>query len=371
VARALRTALILAVLSLAACGHLRAALASRNVVETDVSSPMLTAFRNAPTVIRAQVLLPDSYGDEAERRYPTIFWVHGFDNDYRLNAVWIDRWKDAMNAAGTAFIVVALDGSIDTGHHEFANSANNGPWGDALVREFIPSLDQKFRTIANPADRFLAGHSSGGWSVLWLQINYPSEFGGAWSLAPDPVDFHDFTGPNLWRQPSQNFYHAPEGAPYWLVRLRGRDVETIQTYVQREDRTPPQDRQFDSFDAVFSPREADGTPQRLFDHQTGAIDPAVERYWDEHYDIAHLIDERWPQLEPKLHGKLHVIVGTEDTYHLEGAVRLLGAELKRLGSDAEVVVAPGYDHSTIFRYDGGLIRHVVNQMAAREKQEGR
>lgn len=359
--------MILVALSLAGCGHLQAMIATRNAAELDVSSPMLSAFRRAPTEIRAQVLLPGSYRNSPERRYPTIFWVHGFGGNYHFNAASIDRWNGAMEAAGKEFIVVALDGSIETGHHVFANSANNGPWGDAFVREFIPSLDEKFRTIPKADARFLAGHSSGGWSVLWLQVNYPEEFGGVWALSPDPVDFRDFTGPDLWRDPPQNFYRAPDGRLYELVRRRGRDVETIEEYVRNQDRGPRQGRQFGSFDAVFSPRGADGRPEQLFDHQTGAIDSSVERYWDEHYDIAHLVAERWPLLKSDLRGKLHLIVGTEDTYHLEGSVHLFADELKRLGSDADIVFAPGYNHDTIFEYDGGLIRHVVRQMAARAK----
>lgn len=365
--RALGLTLLLAALGLAGCGHLRAMIATRDAVEFDVASPMLSTFRGAPTEIRAQVLLPRSYRDSSERRYPVIFWVHGFGGNYRFNAGSIERWNDATQAAGTEFLVVALDGSIDTGHHEFANSANNGPWGDALVREFVPALDKKFRTVSKPGERFLAGHSSGGWAVLWLQVNYPDAFGGEWSLAPDPVDFGDFTGPDLRREPPQNFYRASNGRPYWLVRRHGRDVETLQEYVRSQDRGPPQTRQFGSFDAVFSPRGADGSPERLFDHRTGAIDPSVERYWDAHYDIAHLVAERWPQLEPKLGGKLHLVVGTEDTYHLEGSMHLLADELKRLGSDADVVFAPGYDHDSIFEYDGGLIRRIVGQMAAKAK----
>jgi S-formylglutathione hydrolase FrmB len=364
VTRAFGSALILAALLLGGRVYLNVESSNPKVVEVDVSSAMLTAFRHDPTQIRAQVLVPDSYAASPERRYPTIFWVHGFGGAYRFNPQSAGSWNDAMRAAGTEFIVVALDASIETGHHVFANSANNGSWGDALVREFVPALDRRFRTLATPQTRFLAGFSSGGWSVLWLQVNYPETFGGEWSLSPDPVDFHDFTGPDLWREPPQNLYRAPDGRPYWLVRRNGRDVETLRDYVQADDGRPPPQRQFGSFDAVFSPRGADGQPEKLFDHETGAIDPTVERYWDVHYDIAHLVEKRWPTLKPELRGKLHLIVGTEDTYHLEGSLHLFADELKHLGSDADVVFAPGYDHATIYEYDGGLIRHIVRQMAA-------
>ena len=88
-------------------------------------------------------------------------------------------------------LYVYLNAQFPLGHHEFADSVNNGPWGKALTTEFIPQLEAKYGAAATPAGRFLTGHSSGGWSSLWLQVNYPEFFGGVWSTAPDPVDFRD------------------------------------------------------------------------------------------------------------------------------------------------------------------------------------
>ena len=98
---------------------------------------------------------------------------------------------------------MTLDPSCPRGHHVFADSANNGPVGQALVEEFLPELDRQYRTVGKPAARFLTGHSSGGWSSLWLQVTYPEVFGGVWSTAPDPVDFRDYQQVNLY-QPDQN-----------------------------------------------------------------------------------------------------------------------------------------------------------------------
>ena len=89
---------------------------------------------------------------------------------------------------------VFLDASFTTGHHVFADSVNNGPWGRALTEEFIPHLEKQFRLIPKTSARFLTGHSSGGWSTMWLEVNYPDVFGGTWSTSPDPVDLHSFTG---------------------------------------------------------------------------------------------------------------------------------------------------------------------------------
>lgn len=314
-------------------------------------------------------MLPYTYDSDQIKRYPTIYLIHAFGEHYELANKKRTSWEDALHQAGTEFILVALDASLKTGHHEFADSANNGPWGQALTSELIPELDQHFRTIASPAGRFVTGHSSGGWSALWLQINYPGEFGGAWASSPDPVDFHDFTGPDLTLAPTQNFYRDQNGKDYGFVKRAGTDVMTLRDYVRREDRFAP-GGQFASFDAVFSPRGPDGRPLELFDHNTGAIDESIAKYWEEHYDIAHILQVRWPTLGPKLRGKLHIFVGTWDTFHLDGSLRLLKDELQSLGSDAEIVFAPHYDHFTIFDYNGGLLRYEVREMKQQLERAG-
>jgi len=86
-------------------------------------------------------------------------------------------------------IWVMLLQASPTGTHEFADSANNGPWGKALTMELIPYLEKKYRMDARPNGRFLTGHSSGGWAAMWIQVSHPDFFGGTWPTAPDPGDF--------------------------------------------------------------------------------------------------------------------------------------------------------------------------------------
>jgi len=352
---------LLAAVGFGLCLDLSSARAATpDLFDMQFESPMLSEFNHAPTFVKAQVVLPDSYDGMPERRYPTIYLIHAFNENYRFSARKLQSWQDAFRTNHAEFILVSLDAALPSGHHEFADSVNNGPWGTALTSEFLPEFESNFRAISSPAARYVTGHSSGGWSALWLQVNYPDTFGGAWSAAPDPVDFHDFTGPDLTLEPPQNLYRDARGRLYGFVRSGGSDTMTLRDYVSKEDRRPG--GQFDSFDAVFSPRGADGRPERLFDHRTGVIDPAVERYWEEHYDIARLLKVRWPELGPKLRGKLHVVVGTWDTFHLDGPVRLLAEELKTLGSDAEIDFARHYDHFNIYDYDGGLLRHDVREM---------
>ena len=123
-------------------------------------------------------------------------------------------------------IWVMLNESFSTGTVEFADSVNNGPWGFALTRELIPNLERQYRMDARPNGRFLTGHSSGGWATLWLQVAYPTIFGGTWSTAPDPSDFHNFTGPDIYA-PHANVYRHPDGSPWMLMRMDRRDVVSL------------------------------------------------------------------------------------------------------------------------------------------------
>jgi S-formylglutathione hydrolase FrmB len=238
--------------------------------------------------------------------------------------------------------MVHLDPTVPTGHCVFADSANNGPWGTALVKEFSPYIEKTFRGYGKPEGRFVTGHSSGGWSSLWLQVTYPETFGATWSTAPDPVDFRDFQQIDLYQQ-GVNMFTDSAGKPRPLAR---RGDEPIIFYKQFSDMERPiRGEQLGSFEAVFSPRDKDGQPRTLWNRITGAVDNDVALAWRK-YDIGHILRTQWKELEPKLKGKLHVYMGTQDTFYLEGAVELLQKDMKALGSDAKVELFPG-DHSTV------------------------
>ncbi|HEX6987055.1 MAG TPA: alpha/beta hydrolase-fold protein, partial [Planctomycetaceae bacterium] len=226
-----------------------------------------------------------------------------------------------------------------------------------------------FRSVPRPTARFLTGHSSGGWSSLWLQVAYPGTFGGVWSTAPDPVDFRDFQRIDVYRA-GENMYVDREGNPRPLARMNGRPVLLYRDFDRMEQVLGP-GGQLHSFEAVFGPKGEDGRPVPLWDRATGSIDPAVADAW-RRYDIRLLLEENWPTLGPKLADKLHVFMGEEDTFYLEGATRLLKESLARLGSDAAVELVPGRDHFDLLTPD--LRTRIRGEMTAaflRSHPEGR
>jgi hypothetical protein len=313
--------------------------------EIVIRSELLSRFHGREVIQRASVVLPPSYDNEPERRYPVICVVPAFGGSHR-GGQWSMLSGPREAAEGEVeFIRVQLSGQCLWGHHEYANGQTNGPRGDALVEELIPHVDGSFRTMAAPTARFLTGHSSGGWSSLWLQVNYPDVFGGAWASAPDPVDFSDFMQIDLYADPPLSMYHDAEGNRRPLARRGTEPMMWFEPFTRMDD-CLGRGGQLRSFEAVFSPRGPDGEPRRLWDRATGRIDPEVARAWRK-YDIRLLLEENWATLGPKLKGKLHVVVGELDTFYLEGAVRRLAEVLDRLKSDAQIEILPGKDHRTV------------------------
>ena len=314
----------------------------------DTGSAVMTTFWGRPIALRGWVLTPPGYETSSGERYPTVYVTSGFgatlDGLVRPMTV-----TYGMMAKGETppMIWVFLDHASATGTHEFADSVNTGPWGEALTRELIPQLEKSYRMDGRASGRFLTGHSSGGWSTLWLQTRYPKLFGGTWSTSPDPSDFHDFTGVDLYA-PNANMYRKADGSPFPLVRDKGEVKGTVQQFAGLERVLGEYGGQLTSLEWVFSPRGADGRPQPVFDRDTGAVDPAVVQYWRDHYDIAHLVQKNWPVLRPDLDGKIHVIVGTADTFYLDGAARKLQAVLDGLHAKSSFTYLQDKTHFDLY-----------------------
>lgn len=329
---------------------MRAALpaARAHTRDLDFVSPSLSAFWGRPIHMRGRVLLPPGYDAAATTRYPTVYYTQGFggNNDHvagPLVGVYAAMAKGEM----PPMIWVFLDESSPTGTHEFADSVNNGPWGHALTTELIPQLEAGYRMDADVHGRFLNGHSSGGWATLWLQTRYPRIFGGTWSTSPDPSDFYDFTGIDLYA-PHANVYRRPDGTAYPLVRDQGKVLATFQQFAELERVFGPYGGQLASFEWVFSPKGQDGRPEPMFDRDTGEVDPAVVAYWSEHYDIARLLQANWSKLKPDLDGKIHLYVGTADTFYLDGAAHRLKAVLDALHAKSDIRFLPGKTHFDLY-----------------------
>lgn len=335
--------------------------------EISFESAALSEFWGRPIAMRGWVLTPPNY-DATTERHPAVYRTEGFGGTLGSQRTQARRHWDLM-VAGDAppMIRVFLDHSSPWGTHEFADSVNNGPWGKALTEELIPWLEERYRMDARPSGRFVTGHSSGGWFAMWQQVRYPDVYGGAWARAPDPVDFRSFTGVDIYAD-GANAYRRPDGSDQYLMRnAEGVVTQTLRQYAGRENVLGDYGGQFDSFDWVFSPRGDDGRPMPLFNRITGAVDPVVARYWRDNYDIGHIIRRDWQSFKPVLDGKIRLIMGTMDTFHLDEAAKLLEADMQRLGARADFMWMEGRTHGNLDRIDNdpmGLEKKIAWEMWA-------
>jgi hypothetical protein len=307
-----------------------------------VKSELLSDFYHRDVYMEAVLALPDSYNgnSDPDRLFPTVYQIPGFDG--RIKFANPGPFAALLALSGLDAVVVDLCASCPTGHHVFADSANNGPWGNALVREFIPYLEANYRLIPESGARFLTGHSSGGWSSLWLQVTHPQTFGGVWSTSPDPVDFTSFMQVNIY-DPPESVFTAADGSPRMLSRRGGFFGQIGWQGLSDLEQVMGRGGQLGSFEAVFSPRGPDGQPARLWDRATGTVDPQVARAWRK-YDIRDLLASNWSTLGPLLEGKLHVYCGERDDFFLDQPFLKLRDTLTKLGSDAHLELISGASH---------------------------
>ena len=319
-----------------------------------IRSPLLSAFHHRPIYLRAAVLLPGGFADEPARRYPLMVSIGGYGDSYdrMAGALGDGEWfrREWLADSLPRMIRLYLDGRGPFGDPYQVNSANNGPYGDALLTELIPYAEKTYRGIGAPAGRFLEGASTGGWVSLALQVMYPDSFNGTWSQSPDGVDFRALELVNIYRD-TNAFINASgferpaarkvNGDVLWTMR---HEVQ-IENVLGRGNSYTLSGGQWGAWNAVYGPRGADGMPVPLWDSHTGTINRAVAEEW-KRYDLRLILQEHWSTLGPKLQGKIHIWVGDADDYFLNNAVHLLDDFLSRAQPPAGGYIryGPGKGH---------------------------
>jgi hypothetical protein len=322
-----------------------------------IQSEMLTQFWGHPIFIGATVLLPKGYDEHPTVSYPVIYQEghfslappFGFSTEDRpVSPEMRARLADVNRETGYEFYqswnsadfprVIAVTFQHPTPFFDDSyavNSANNGPYGDALTKEMIPYLEAHFRMIPRSYARVLTGGSTGGWESLAVQVFYPDFFGGTWTLYPDPIDFRCYQLTNIYDDENSFFEsgHTWLQVPRYMMRKPdGQPEVTTQAFSQLEDVLGSHGRsaqQLEIWEATYGPVGDDGYPKPLWDKQTGKIDHTVALYMRDHgYDLGYNLRTNWATLGPKLGGKIHVYVGDMDHFYLNLAVYQLEEALK-------------------------------------------
>lgn len=325
------------------------------VKHVKIQSQILSKFWGRPIFLGAVVLLPRGYDAHPHVYYPVDYEQDHFSltAPYHFQAepvspvderkvghrAWIinmrrgegyQLYRDWTSDRFPRMLMVTFLHPTPFFDDSYAvNSANNGPYGDAIMQELIPYIETHFRIIRAPYARVLSGGSTGGWESLALQAYHPEFFGGAWVYYPDPVDFHSWGLTNIYSD--SNAYTPPGTSSGWLdierpfLRTAQGQVEvTARQQGQLEEVLGSHGRsgeQQDAWEAVYGPVGADGYPVPLWNKQTGVIDHTVALYMRAHgYDLTDYLATHWNTIGPALVGKLHFYVGDMDSFYLNLAV---------------------------------------------------
>ncbi|MCP3917698.1 MAG: hypothetical protein GY711_19310 [bacterium] len=321
-----------------------------------VQSDLLSAFWGRPMHLGAHVLVPHGFDEHPEARYPLMIFHGHFPSDFRgfrpeppdpdLEPDYYERfavhgynrirqqeahafYRQWTSADFPRFLVVLIQHPNPFYDDSYAvNSANLGPYGDAITHELVPHLEEEFRGIGEGWSRFLYGGSTGGWEALAAQVFYPDEYNGCFAACPDPIDFRAYCLVDIYEDENAYWIDGPFGRIERPARRDslGRVNATMRNNNHMELVLGTNSRsgdQFDIWQAVYSPVGDDGYPKPIWDKRTGEIDRDVATYWRENYDLRHILKRDWKTLGPKLVGKIHVYCGDMDNYYLNNAVYLM------------------------------------------------
>ncbi len=342
--------------------------------EVNFKSKVLSNFWGKDVYLKAAVLLPSSFKDNPNRKFPVRYNIDGYGGRYTRASRYVQPGNSFMSwwqsDDAPQIITVFLDGEGPFGDSYQLDSENSGPYGTALTEELIPYIEDQFRGIGTPESRFVEGCSTGGWVSLALQLFYPDYFGGCFSYSPDPVDFEHFQLINIYRD--NNAFINEHGYLRPVVReISGEPVVSQKEFIQfenvlgRNDTYYTSGGQFSAFTALYSPKGIDGLPEPLFHPVTGEIDSEVAQHWQK-YDLKHYLNSNWVTLGPKLQGKIWIWMGDMDQFYLNPALRAFESMLRQTSnpeSDAEILFSPMTGHCN--EYDD---RKVILQIAEKLKQ---
>jgi hypothetical protein len=353
---------------------------TRYIRHIRIQSALLTKFWGRPMFLSAIVLVPEGFDQHPEARFPLIIFHDHFVSDFndfrttppdpnlkpdyseRFHLAGYNRiqqqeaYKFYQQWIAPGFprvLIVKIQHANPFYDDSYAvNSANVGPYGDAIETELIPAIEKQFHAIGQGWARFVYGGSTGGWEALAVQVLYPEHYNGAFAACPDPIDFHAYTNIDIYKD--KNFYYL-EGAHKRVAQPSMRDylghtlitTEEANAYELALGDHGRSGEQYDIWQAVFGPVGADGYPAPIYDKVTGEIDHTVADYWREHYDLEAILERDWTKLGPELAGKIHIYVGSDDTYFLNDAVYLMEDFLnstKNPPYGGEVTYGPRAEH---------------------------
>ncbi len=321
-----------------------------------IKSEKLSEFWGRDMYLGAHVLLPKGFEEQREAKYPLMIFHGHFPNDFggfrttppdpdtkpeysaRFNVEGYniiqqqeayDFYKRWNEPDFPRFLIIEIQHPTPYYDDSYAvNSASQGPYGDAITHELIPHIEKEFRGIGEGWSRFLYGGSTGGWEALAVQVKYPEEYNGCFAACPDPIDFRAYCLTDIYEDENAYYYksdHKEVEVPAhrdYLGHIQStvRENNHLELVLGTKSRSG---QQWDIWEATYSPQGEDGYPERLWDKMTGEINPEVAKYWQDNFDLRHILERDWDKLGENLKGKIHIYCGDMDNYYLNNAVYLM------------------------------------------------
>ncbi len=321
-----------------------------------IKSEKLSEFWGRDMYLGAHILLPKGFDEHPEAKYPLMIFHGHFPSDFGgfrttppdpetkpeyssrfdiegYNIIQqqeaYDFYKRWNEPDFPRFLIIEIQHPTPYYDDSYAvNSASQGPYGDAITHELIPYIEKEFRGLGEGWSRFLYGGSTGGWEALAVQVKYPEEYNGCFAACPDPIDFRAYCLTNIYEDENAYYYKSDHKAIEvpahrdYLGHIQStvRENNHLELVLGTKSRSG---QQWDIWEATYSPQGEDGYPQRIWDKMTGEIDPEVAKYWQENYDLKHILERDWDKLGENLKGKIHIYCGDMDNYYLNNAVYLM------------------------------------------------
>ncbi len=321
-----------------------------------IKSEKLSKFWGRDMYLGAHVLIPKGFNEHPEAKYPLMIFHGHFPSNFggfrttppdkNLEPEYSERFNvDGYNITQQQeaydffkrwnepdfprFLIIVIQHPTPYYDDSYAvNSASQGPYGDAITYELIPSIEKQFRGQGESWSRFLYGGSTGGWEALAVQVKYPDEYNGCFAACPDPIDFRSYCLTNIYEDQNAYYYkseHKKLEVPShrdFLGNISAtlRESNHLELVLGDKSRSGGQ---WDIWEATYSPQGKDGYPKRIWDKYTGVINQDVANYWKENYDLRYILERDWDKLGDKLKGKIHIYCGDMDNYYLNNAVYLM------------------------------------------------
>ncbi|KAF2831083.1 hypothetical protein CC86DRAFT_390784 [Ophiobolus disseminans] len=332
-----------------------------------IRSKKLSEFWGRNMYVGANVLLPSGYkANDTTTRYPVIYsqghWPAG-QGAFRypsadFSAAWDNGTIPGTNTTKERptpkMILVTFRHEAPFYDDSYAvNTANLGPYGDAINDELIPHLEEIFNTIQAPYARIQEGGSTGGWESAASLIFRPDLFGACFSSYPDSLDFHRHQDIELYT--AANAYQRADGSFVPSIRKFKNGTEVVLATVANENHweltfgtASRSSNQWDIWNAVFGVQGYNNYPLEPWDKITGEVYPEAVEYWKP-MDLSNYITSNWNtsrKLGKALAGRVYVYVGSWDNYYLNEGVMEFQKRTDAVGGTgwANVTILPEKPH---------------------------